>query len=306
VITTDDPVRASLRITDHEHPQSATIDEAFRLIRKKFDKNNPDDTGWQLPDGTQLVDVLEVARHARELALGFFYKWSEPAPQEWLDARTDWKDFARGRMRAGRGESFLDVALMFPFAPELLRWQAVRDQYEPKTVAVWLCDSVLQDCTRWLHAHPKGIVWADHQAFGERLSEVSGVPYYGRKGLSKAGVLVDDATGPVIVSSRANTQGRNLQYKWHENLMLTVPNDWSILEQRIGRTHRDGQLEDTVFVSILLACLEHAKAFEKALETARYQKEISRQENKLSYADVDFPTVAEVENRAFRHGARWL
>jgi hypothetical protein len=50
---------------------------------------------WETPNGEPLADGMSVWRHARELALGFYYRWLTPAPQSWLDARRTWASTCR-------------------------------------------------------------------------------------------------------------------------------------------------------------------------------------------------------------------
>jgi hypothetical protein len=42
---------------------------------------------WETPDGWPISEPAIRNQHARELGLGFFYRWNPRPPDEWLDAR---------------------------------------------------------------------------------------------------------------------------------------------------------------------------------------------------------------------------
>jgi hypothetical protein len=243
-----------------------------------------------------------VWRHARELALGFYYVWDPWPPREWLEARAVWAAFVREEIKHGTLDSELDVALAYPNAPEYLQWVAIRDTFKPNKRAVWICDSIVNAAAEWMDRHPHGIVWSEHIAFGERLEQVSRRPYFGRKGQDRSGRPIESATGPVVASKHANKKGRNLQHEWFDNLITSCPSDGAELEQLLGRTHRDGQLADTVTADIYFGCIEHVGAFWTARDRARYIEDTSGNEQKLCYADLTLPTLAEFVNRP---GPRW-
>ncbi|KKL77897.1 hypothetical protein LCGC14_2030300, partial [marine sediment metagenome] len=57
---------------------------------------------WETPNGDVLLEPVDVWRHMREMALGFFYKWDPPAPRDWLDARREWKVHVRETLKHNR------------------------------------------------------------------------------------------------------------------------------------------------------------------------------------------------------------
>ncbi len=76
------------------------------------------------PDGEQLVDVMSVARAAKELSCGFYYRWRWPRkePQEviekWLMVRKEWHKEMRERLQ--RSGEFMDSPLLLTKAA--IRW----------------------------------------------------------------------------------------------------------------------------------------------------------------------------------------
>lgn len=324
VATEESQLGASILIEAIEPEPSHAIDDAFDRLRGCDAK---DYRGWELPDGKECIDGPEVWRHARELALGFYYVWDPWPPPEWMQARGCVSAYARGIMKRGRLDSLAEVLLHaheFPCTVNQARelrgwlpheddeignqhvadyWREIRDTFTPNKRAIWICDSVLRLAKRWMHDHPRGIVWTEHTAFGEALERVSGFPYFGAEGLDRTGRMIEDASGPVIASVKANKEGRNLQHAWSDNLLTACFTDGGEGEQLMGRTHRPGQPEDTVTFDILMGCIEHAAAFWTALSRAHYIQDTTGNVQKLVYADkANLPTIDDL---VFRPGARW-
>lgn len=326
VATTDSALGASLQLSAREPPPSPAIERAFELLRR----------AWQLPDGHQCVDGVEVYRHALELSRGLYRIWNPRPPLPWLEARSYWGTAVRYVIRQGKYDSEQDVAMnahRFRITvndvigwrnpdkkPELpLKhadpvigamhvydyWQQQKTApqpgtglpFKPNSEAVWICDSVLCDAADWLASHPRGIVWTDCTAFGPMLAKFSGRPYFGEQGLDASGRYIEDATGPIIASLDANKTGRNLQFKWSDNYYVCAMGDGAETEQALARTHREGQDEDTVTAEFFLGCVEYALAFDAARSRARYIEEASTNPQKLNYADITFPTADEIVAR---------
>lgn len=271
------------------------VEEAFRDLRE----NNV------TPDGQPVADPSATWRHAREFSVGFYYRWTPPAPKEWLVARSAWAKFVREIISHNRTgvDSELQVAQRYPHEDVAKAWKAVRDTFTPNSVPVWFDDSVLQYAAKWMTDHP-GIVWVEHRAFGHKLSEMTGVPYYSDGGCDQLLRPIEEAdvTKPIIASIASNAEGRNLQ-GWHENLIVSLPPTGTICEQLLGRTHRDGQKADEVSVEILVGCIESWDGLMQAKNDARYLHETLGQEQKLLHADWIIPDEDEVRARK---GPRWV
>lgn len=82
------------------------------------------ENSWARPDGEELVDPLQKAITARQLAAGFFYRWIFPRkePKEviekWLDARRDWNKELREKLK--RSSEHMDSPLLVTNAA--IRW----------------------------------------------------------------------------------------------------------------------------------------------------------------------------------------
>lgn len=291
VCTTEASVDCSLRVIAVEPQLGPKVDEAFKTLRET----------WETPDGHPCVDGFEVWRHAREFTCGFYYKWDPRPPDEWLNARKAWARFVREILKHHHQyDSELPVARACARGEledvEYQAWKAVRDTFEPKTVAVWIDDGMLQFAGQWLREH-KGICWVEHQAFGERLSDMTGLSFFAAGGLDKGKRMIEDAKGPIIASIQSNGEGRNLQ-AWSEALIVSPPPNGMIMEQCLGRMHRQGQEADEVTFDVAIACRETLEGFERAQNDAKYLFDTTGNPQKLLYGDV----VVELQNKV---GPRW-
>jgi hypothetical protein len=278
---------SSLWISPIEPVMGPKVIEAFKKLRED----------WELPDGQPLADGLSTWRHAREIALGFYYKWDPTAPTEWMAKRKAWCSACRYILNYNRRnlDSELQVtkAVAEGLYPEKLEiyedWCKIRDSFEPHTVPVWLDDTALKACTDWAK-QGSGIIWTEHDAFSKKLSELSGLPYFGKQGKDAKGRMIEDASPEevVIASIASNGEGRNLQ-AWCRNLITSLPPNGRIMEQLLGRTHREDQKSDEVSYQYLVTCPEHIDAMERAKADALYIEHSTGQKQKLLYADLDLP-----------------
>jgi hypothetical protein len=292
VATKETPIDSSIEVQAVEPPTSHAIDRAFDTLRN----------AWETPDGWPIADGLAMFRHARELALGFFYRWNPRPPKHWLDARREWCSYVRQVLKHSRTlDSELQVRRAHPNARVLQRWLSVRDDFEPNTEPVWLCESVLNLASDWADKHG-GIVWTEHTCFGMRLWE-DGLRYYGRRGQDPRGRAIDDhPPGKAMIASiQSNAEGRNLQ-AWCENLVISPPPNGQQWEQLIGRTHRDGQTADAVSFDVFTGCAEHVGAIHQAVRDCEYVLDSTGSPQKLLLAALDVPDATSI---ALRSGARW-
>jgi hypothetical protein len=249
---------------------------------------------WETPDGHPFTEAVDLWRHARELACGFYYRWNPRPPQGWLTARRVWCKFVRDTLKSSRRlDTELQVynAVRHREIPDQLgaleSWELVKNTFTPNSEPVWVDQTTLRLATQWLHSHV-GIAWVEHSAFGVALGELAGVPYFGQGGKSKAGGLIEDCKGPCVASIPANSEGRNLQ-RYNQNLVVSCPPSGATWEQLLGRTHRPGQEEDEVLAEVFLACREQYQGFAKALEDAKYIQGTTGVPQKLCLADVSIP-----------------
>jgi hypothetical protein len=280
VATKDGRIGASLTISANRTELPAHINGHLNTLRKS----------WETPDGQPVMEAVDVWRHARELSCGFYYKWVPPAPREWMAARKAWFAFVREALSHSRTlDSPLQVSNAckrgeLP-ADEYWAWQAIKDTFEPNNVPQWVDDTALKICREWLKE--PGICWVEHIAFGETLSMLSGIPYFGRGGMDPAGRSIESMEGASVIASIAsNSEGRNLQ-AWNRSLVSSCPPHGGGWEQLLGRLHREGQEADSVEFEVLMLCEEQEQGFQQALSDARYIEDVTGQAQKLLYADLD-------------------
>lgn len=225
---------------------------------------------WETPCGHPFEMATDLWRHERELSCGLYYRWDVQPPFEWLRARKDWSAFVRETLAHSRTlDSPLSVANAIDAGRladngVLEAWRAVAHLFRPEDhqETVWVSDQTLRACAVWLESE-RGICWVQHVAFGQRLSEITGVPYFARGGVAGA-VCVDQHNGPAILSIQSGKEGFNLQHLHHKNLIATTPTTNEANEQLISRTHRDGQENE-----VEIAYLQTLEGDEKALDSAR-------------------------------------
>jgi hypothetical protein len=252
---------------------------------------------WTTPDGWAFSNPIEFRMYLRQLALGFHSVWDPRPPQAWVEARRDWATFVRETLEESQS---LDTELQVANAVDhgklststLERWRAVKDTFTIQPKDVWHDDAALKACATWMERE-KGIVWCEHRFFARKLSAMAGAPYYGANGLDEQGssITLVKSGKAIVASVQANATGRNLQM-FSTNLITSCPPSAQILEQLIGRTHRDGQEADEVTVDVLLGCREHADAFDRALDGARAAADTLGHDQKLLLADVVMPDIS--------------
>lgn len=272
---------ASIHIQKWDFPVCLAARRALKTLREL----------WELPNGETFCEAVDLWRHARSIACGFYYQPETPPPEAWSRARKAWHRFVRHTLAHRRSyDTELQVARacaagVLPRA-EHVAWVDIRDIYTPKRKAHWVCDCMLQKAARWA-SERKGIVWVEHVAFGEALAEASGLPYYHAQGLNASGESIEDARDSSIIASiAACAEGFNLQH-YSDNLVTAPPASGTTWEQLIGRTHRYGQQADEIAISVALTLREQQAALKQSIKDAIYIQETTKQEQKLLLADIE-------------------
>jgi len=246
---------------------------------------------WVTPYGEEITEAVELWRHVRELACGFYYRWEPPPPIEWLLARKGWKTYVRNTLLHNRRNLDTELQVWNEAAgakrppEEWVKWEAIKHTYEPNTVAEWVSDYAIADATEWFE-EVGGIVWTEHRVFGTELAMVSGYPYFGAGPKANVGIL--EHKGPCIASIRAHSEGKNLQHHHHANLIVAPPSSGKTWEQLLGRTHRHGQQAEEVTAEVYTQVHELVASFRQAVRDARYLEHTLGSRQKLLYADIAF------------------
>jgi hypothetical protein len=241
------------------------------------------------PDGELLGD-WDSADMLSQLGLGLFLKWDPLPPMWWLRPRARYARYVRDvkELDIAGHDTDAQVAdrVRDGSAPNLAEgraaleaWEKVRDEFTPNTVAVWLDESILRAAVERVKENPT-LLWTRWRAVGLKLEEL-GVQYYG------GGTEPDkDETGSrsIALSMRAHYKGKNMQ-QWDRSLILTPTPNAEILEQLIGRTHRQGQLSDTISVEFFTPTSYHKDALARAKRDAKAISRNSDMPQKLAVAD---------------------
>lgn len=239
---------------------------------------------WEDPDGVPIKDAVDVWRIARTVLAGFWYRWDPTPPGEWLEARSAWHKFVRDRIRYGRGafDTELQVARASTNEPVLQAWARWRERFKPNVVPVWYSTALVENALAWFSGEP-GIVWVEHVAVGEKLAELSGLPYFGA-----GDERICTARGQVIASIAAHGTGKNLQ-QWHRNLVVTPMTAGKAWEQLMGRTHRLGQQEDEVTFETYQHHAALVEALKQAINDATFLEQSLGNRQRLLYCDRIIP-----------------
>jgi hypothetical protein len=236
---------------------------------------------WSI-NGEEHADILQHNTALRQVSCGFYYRfvWPDGVPDyEWLAARSAWQKAANEKLKQSRAgmDSFLLLANAADAGrwqcPEWLDWKAVKDRPEPPRETIWIDDFLCRDALRRAKEYAsKGspcIIWCESIAVGEKLAEISGLPYYGE------GTDAEPTKHDVLIASRrVQSTGKNLQYHYSSNIftMLCGGKD---MEQALARTHRMGQEADEVQVDWFAHTIEMEAQMESALVDARFQESIA-------------------------------
>ena len=269
------------------------------------------------PNGDPIYPIERYGVH-RCLALDFWYDWHPRPPEHWLRARRAWRSWCASVLET---EIYgLDSELMVinavdrgwylrepngehdepdPENPDdqievtddglLEAWRAVKNDYKGKQIPVWESEETLRKCIEMSGAleNPM-LIWTEFRAVGEKLGELYGLPYFANKGMTKDKSYIGDCPGDVspVLSLAANSEGLNLQDRWHRALYLTPMQSPSLWEQSIGRIHRPGQEADACELQVVINTERLHDAFLAAREYARYQETMTGAPQKLLLADM--------------------
>lgn len=250
---------------------------------------------WKTPDGEDIVETLEMVRLRRQLVQGFYYRpdWGEREPDpEYLDARRGWAREARAWVQWRSFPGCDSPGLLgdrIRSRPEWAKtnapaawnawteWQAVKDREPPEKEAVWLDYAPLLDTVavaeRIRAEGETAILWFAHRAVGEAL--------YGL-GIPTRWEGYPDPRSERIVALSIPVYHRiwNLQ-AWGANIIIPPVSSGETFEQLTGRTHRQGQMRDTVSLYINVSNWVHAKAWKKAGQKAEAIQNLTKNPQKI-------------------------
>lgn len=290
----------------------ASVDIPFRLLERKAPPLPPTIANmledlratWTRPDGEELTDPLSLARCARELACGLYYRWKFPRRepvaliQEWLRIRKLWnaelREYLQARkefrdspllckLAAMRAHGDLQQAKNLPTwkAEHWPAWRDIEDKVKPETEAVRVDDYLVRDAINWATDN-RGIVWYDINDFGEWVSELSGLPKHGGGPDAGPRIMSERGDRSIVVSLKAHGTGRDgLQRLYNTQLIAQPPSKATTWEQCLGRLYRIGQKSDLVTANFYRHTPELAKHVDNAIANALYVSKILGTKQKI-------------------------
>ena len=114
-----------------------------------------------------------------------------------------------------------------------------------------ICGYKIQQAKQWAQENQHGIIWYYHDGIGEWLHEAIPEAIYCPAGDRFNELILTTQDKLVIASITAHGTGKNLQF--HENnFVVQSPRSASTFEQMLGRTHRNGQQADELFVTLAI------------------------------------------------------
>ena len=100
----------------------------------------------------------------------------------------------------------------------------------------------------------------------------------------------------MAASIRCHGTGKNLQYGFAKNLVLSMPAMGATVEQLVARTHRPGQKEDEVTFDYYTHTRQAVRAVRMAYRDAMYQQDSHGMAQKLLMATWANPTWQDGED----------
>jgi hypothetical protein len=279
--TSNDVAGCSLIVECHQIDVPPEVDAAFGEMKET----------WMTPDEHDISTGIEMWRHSRELALGFYYRWDPYPPAPWLLARQTWCKAVREMLKNNRREldseemvvnEIRRVGSRHPLFKVWSEWMAIKPTFEPNNVPVWLSDYAFDWIEEWASSNT-GLIWVEWPIVGQKIAKRLGIEYYGRQGLNARGAAIEAEPGDrcAVASIKANGTGRNLQTIWSKALVTSAPPTGTETEQMIGRIHRRGQLADEVNFDFMIACREQCNGFMQSMRDAQFHSEVLGSEMKL-------------------------
>lgn len=252
-------------------------------------------TDFVMPDEELVESGDEVARSARQLSAGFYYRyvWPDGEPDEdWLEARRAWtsesnKWLSRHDRDGCDSQKLLsdaieagDIKSDRHVASAWQLWKREMHKPEPPRESVWVDYAAVIDAVKWAKEVGSGIIWYYHQTVGDALEDF-GIPCI-RKG--RVDHLRKDY--PIMaLNIRVYHKGHELQ-AWTNQLIMEPPSGGKVWEQLLGREHRQGQ-KNAVHTWVQQHTWKVRDDLRAACRDARTIQYLTFQPQKLNIAEGD-------------------
>lgn len=246
---------------------------------------------WTSPNGDELEHAIVVAKCRYELSAGFYNSlyWPEETPEnasilfrskEHHVLRQKYHKELRAWFSSRDHVEGMDTPMLVASSmarhgakqvtKELYEaWQAMHaadfpERLERLSKPVRVCDYKIHAAVEHMRsafaADIPTIYWFYHHGIGEWLTEAAaaaGIDHiYAPAGAAANRMLVQELEAtkgrPLIASIKAHGTGKNLQSKYIDQYYVQIPQNETMFEQAVGRTHRQGQEADvcTIYTNV--------------------------------------------------------
>ena len=254
---------------------------------------------WSI-GGEKFAEITTKVSKLRQVAQGFYYRyvWPDGVPDyDWLEARAAWASAVNEKL--ARPQRGMDSPMLLAQAAERAflgkpngwpceawsSWREQKHKQEPPKEAIWIDEYLCHDALRRAELLTKQapcVVWVEYQAVGEKLAELSGLPYFGQG--TNAMDAVEAKADICIASRRVQGTGLNLQRHFGTNLLTCLPYGAVEIEQQLARTHRNGQERDEVLAHWYGHVPELSDLMAKILEEAKFEEEAIGVRQRILYS----------------------
>lgn len=325
VATTSGSIDASINIMQRVPPP---MPDRLKELLKEVRANEERPDGEQLVDILQITKCVRELACGFFYRWKFPHGEPESLIKEWFSRRKAWgkelreqlknrqehmdspKLCANAAKRAYQGEFGGEAYvgdLPVWYADTWKPWAEIKDKVYHEQDIIWLdrikpedrelyhkaytpgADYLAKDAAEWGLKH-RGVIWYEHRALGERISEISGLPRHGGGLGAEERILAEKGDRSIVASIKSHGTGRDgLQRLFNEQLITNPPSSGDIFEQVLGRLHRIGQEEDEVNTHVYRHVPEFAESIDKAICQAKYVAGTLGSNQKLLAATCDFP-----------------
>ena len=248
---------------------------------------------WQTPYGDFIEEAIQQAAIMSQLSSGFYYRlfWTENTPKEILiefDKQNELKKSIRQFIKYHRGT--IDTPGLVMKALQVRDRGVSQLQKEFDTISDWelpercretihISNYRIDQAKIWAKKHKRGIIWYKWDASGPSLAKA--IP---RATFCPADCPITNLQADgILICSFAHKEGKNIQ-QHNKNLFFNFPLSAADFEQMMGRTHRQGQMEDCVYYDILISSKFEDAKLKRVVKKAMFLEDVDKQQ-KLLLAD---------------------
>ena len=283
VRTENQSVDCSMEINVIDIPVCDEVEELLNKVEKT----------WETPYGDPIEEAIQQAAILSQISSGFYYRlyWPENTSKEILkefEKQNDLKRSIRKFIKYHRGT--IDTPGLVMKNLEKRDRLVSQLQLEYDRINDWDLPDRLRETVdisqyrtdlakNWAKKNKKGIIWYKWDASGPHLKKAIPSATFCPADCPIENIQQDG----ILICSFAHKEGKNMQHH-NKNLLFNFPLNAADFEQLMGRTHRQGQMEDCVYYDILVSSEYEKNQLKKVIKQAKFLKDVDK-EQKLLLAD---------------------